>query len=133
MYKRNTISVDLHRSKRISSNFDTEVHVIKSKFKSVGYPLSFIDNVIHTFKERNIVDQNNIIDDNDDAPLIPPHFFEVNKRFILLKLPFCQTNETKSKHFLKKFHHFTKNNFEIAISWETRKIQTLFHLMDKKL
>ena len=101
MYKRNAISVDLHRSKRISSNFDTEVHIIKSKFKSVGYPLSFIDNVIRTFKERNIVDQNNVTDDNDDAPLIRPHFFEVNKRFILLKLPFCQTNETKSKHFLK--------------------------------
>ena len=132
-YKRNAISVDLHRSKRISSNFDTEVQIIKSKFKSVGYPLPFIDNVIRTFKEKNIVDQNNATDDNDDEPLIPPYFFEVNKRFILLKLPFCQNNEIKSKHFLKKFHHFTKNNFDIAISWETRKIQTLFHLKDKKL
>ena len=132
-YKRNPISVDLHRSKRISSNFDTEVQIIKSKFKSVGYPLPFIDNVIRTFKEKNIVDQNNATDDNDDEPLIPPYFFEVNKRFILLKLPFCQNNEIKSKHFLKKFQHFTKNNFDIAISWETRKIQTLFHLKDKKL
>ena len=35
--------------------------------------------------------------------------------------------------FCKKFHHFTKNNFDIAISWETRKIQTLFHLKDKTL
>ena len=64
---------------------------------------------------------------------MPPYFFEVNKRFILLKLPFCQNNEIKSKHFLKKFHQFTKNDFDIAISWETRKIQTLFHLKDKKL
>ena len=32
---------------------------------------------------------------------------------------------------MKKFHHFTKNNFDIAIIWETRKIQTLFHLKDK--
>ena len=132
-YKRNAISVDLHRSKRLSSNFDTEVQIIKSKFKSVGYPLPFIDNVIRTFKEKNIVDQNNATNDNDDEPLIPPYFFEVNKRFILLKLPFCQNNEIKSKHFLKKFHHFTKNNFDIAISWETRKIQTLFHLKEKKL
>ena len=30
------------------------------------------------------------------------------RNFILLKLPFCQNNEIKSKHFLKKFHHFTK-------------------------
>ena len=132
-YKRNAISVDLHRSKRILSNFDMEVQIIKSKFKSVGYPLPFIDNVIRTFKEKNIVDQNNATDDNDNEPLIPPYFFEVNKRFILLKLPFCQNNEIKSKHFLKKFHHFTENNFDIAISWETRKLQTLFHLKDKKL
>ena len=86
------------------------------------YPLPFIDNVIPTFKERNIVDQNNVTDDNDDEHLLPPHFFEVNKRFILLKLPFCQNNEIKSKRFLKKFHHFTKSNFDIAVSWEIRKI-----------
>ena len=29
-YKRNAISVDLHRSKQISSNYDTEVQIIKS-------------------------------------------------------------------------------------------------------
>ena len=132
-YKRNAISADLHQSKRISLNFDMEIQIIKSKFKSVGYPLRFIDNVIHTCKERNIVEQNNITDDNDDKPLLPPYFFGVNKCFILLKLPFCQNNEIKSKHFFKKFHHFTKNSSDIAISWETRKIQTQFHLMDKKL
>ena len=108
-----------------------EVQFIKSKFTSVGYPLLFIDNVIRIFKEDNIVDQNNVID--DDEPLLLPYFFEVNKRFILLMLPFCQNDETKSKHFLKKFHHFTKNNFDTAISWETRKIQTLFHSKDNKL
>ena len=88
-YKRNAISVDLHRSKRISSNFDMEVQFIKSKFISVGYPLPLIDNVIRTFKEDNIVDQNNITHHNDDEPHIPPYLFEVNKRFILLNLPFC--------------------------------------------
>ena len=56
-YKRNAISVDLHWSKRISSNFDREVQIIKSKFKSAGYSLSFIANVIRSFKERNIDDQ----------------------------------------------------------------------------
>ena len=64
---------------------------------------------------------------------MPPYFFEVNKRFILLKLRFCENNEIRSKQFLKKFHHFIKINFDIAISWETRKIQTLFHLKDKTL
>ena len=55
-----------------SLNFDMEVQFIKSKFSSVGYPLPFIDNVICTFKEDNIIDQNNIINDNDDEPLIAP-------------------------------------------------------------
>ena len=91
-YKRNAISADLHQPKRISSNFDAEVQIIKSKFKSVDYPLPFTDNVIRTFRERNTVDQNNITDDN---------FFVINKRFILLKLPFCQNIEIKSKYFLK--------------------------------
>ena len=38
--RENAISVDLHRSKRISSNFDAEVQIIKSKFKSVGLPFA---------------------------------------------------------------------------------------------
>ena len=44
---------------------------IKSKFRSVDHPLLFIVNVISAFKEDNIVDQNNVIDDNDDEPLMP--------------------------------------------------------------
>ena len=47
-----------------------EVQFIKSKFTSVGYPLPFIDSVICTFKEDNIIDQNNVIDDNDDDTTI---------------------------------------------------------------
>ena len=85
-----------------------EVQIINSKFKSVGSSLPFINYVIRTFKERNIVDQNNITDDNDDEHLLPPYFFEVNKCFILLKLPFCQNNEIKSEHFLKKIPSFYK-------------------------
>ena len=98
-----------------------EVQIIKFTFKSVGYPLP-LDNVICTFKENNIVEQNNI-NDSDDEPFIPPYLTEVNKHFILLNLPFCQNNEIKSKHFLKKFHHFTKH---FAISWEQGKYKFCF-------
>ena len=108
-----------------------KVQIIKSKFKLLGHPLLFIDNVICTFKENNIADQNKVIDDNDDEPLIAPYFCEVNKCFILLKLPFCQNNEIKPNLFLKKFYYFTKNDFDIAISWETMKIQTQFYLKNK--
>ena len=72
-------------------------------------------------------------DDNDDQSFMLPYFFEVNKCFILLEFLLCQNNEIKSKHFLKKLHQFTKNNFDNAISWETRKIQTLLRFKYKKL
>ena len=84
-YKRNAISVELHRSKQILSNFDKEVQIIKSKFKPVGYPLSFTDNVIRTFQEKNIDDQNNVLDNYHES-LIPLYLFEVNKCVILSKL-----------------------------------------------
>ena len=54
----------LHRLKRISSNCDTEVQIIRSKFKSVCYHLSFIDNVIRKFKEWNGDYQNKVTDEN---------------------------------------------------------------------
>ena len=68
-YKRIAILVDSHWSKRISSNFDPEVQIIKSKFRSVHYPLPFIDEIC-TFKERNRGDQNKVTKNNDDMPLI---------------------------------------------------------------
>ena len=43
-------------------NFDTDVQIINSKFKSVGYPLPFIDNVIRAFKETD--DQDKVTDDD---------------------------------------------------------------------
>ena len=51
----------------------------------------------------------------------------------ILKLPFYQKKETKSEHFLKKFHHFTKNNVDIAIILEIKKIKTLFRLKHEEL
>ena len=105
---RNAISVDLHCWKQISSNFDAEVKIIKYKFKWLGYPLAFIDNVIRALNEKNMVEQSNVIDHNDDEPLIPLYFFQVNKCFILLKLPFCKNNGIKSNHFLKKCPSFYK-------------------------
>ena len=62
-----------------------EVQFIKFKFTSAGYPLPFIDNVICTFKEDNIVDQDNAIVDNDDEPLITPCFLK------LINVSFCQS------------------------------------------
>ena len=48
-----------------------------------NYVIPFLGRVKHSklfcsFKEDNIIDQNNVIDDNDDEPLIPPYFFGDN-------------------------------------------------------
>ena len=43
-YKRNTISGDLHRSRKIASNFDIEIRAIKAKYNKAGYPRQFIEN-----------------------------------------------------------------------------------------
>ena len=48
-YKRNTIKAEIYRANGISSNFTNEVTVIRNKFKSVGYPVHFVNSVIHEF------------------------------------------------------------------------------------
>ena len=37
-YKRNSIKTELYRAKQMSSNFISEVTVIRNKFESTGYP-----------------------------------------------------------------------------------------------
>ena len=50
-YKRNTINDDLHPSKRISSNLDEEILLIKDNFLKADYPLPFINSVINEFRK----------------------------------------------------------------------------------
>ena len=57
--------------------------------------------------------------------------FNIPKSFILIELQCCQNNQIKSKHFLKKFHRFTKDRFEVAFKWKTRQVKTLFPLKDR--
>ena len=45
-YKQNTISRDLHRSRKIASNFDIKIRAIKAKYSKAGYPQRFIESVI---------------------------------------------------------------------------------------
>ena len=47
----NTNNGDLHLSKRISSNFDEEIPLIKKKFMKADYPLLFINSVVYEFQK----------------------------------------------------------------------------------
>ena len=48
-YKRNTISGDLHRSRKIASNFDIEIRAIKAKCNKAESSQRFIESVIRGF------------------------------------------------------------------------------------
>ena len=52
-YKGNAINGDLHRSKRISSNFDKEISLIKEKFMKADHPLRFMNSVVNEFQKCN--------------------------------------------------------------------------------
>ena len=50
---------------------------------------------------------------------------------MVVEIPYCESNEKRSKTFIKKFNYFTNNLFNIRIKWKTRKIKSLFLLKDK--
>ena len=122
-YKRNTINTDLYRAKRIASNLDNELVIIKKKFLAADYPHKFINSVINTFIEKE--------NEKEEEYSIPPNFFEIPKPVI--EIPFCVKNEIAFKQFTKKFNYFTNYKFDVRIKWLTRKIRTLFQLKDKSL
>ena len=128
-YKRNTITKDLHRAGNIASNMIEEIQTIRKKFIKDDYPRPFFNSVINQYNNKTKEQQI----DNEDDYFIPPYLFEEEKPLILLKLPFCEQNEAKSKDFIKKFHKFANNNLRVAISWKTRKLKTLFKIKDKNL
>ena len=107
-YKRNAINGDLHRSKRISSNFDEEISLIKEKFRKADYPLRFINSVVNEFQKGK--------ECGDESFIIPTSLFEIAEPLIFVEIPYCELNEIKSKHFLKKFHRFTNNSFGMVIT-----------------
>ena len=99
-YKRSSITTDLQRAKRIATDFNKEVKIIRNKFIKADYPKAFINNVIKQFNSDQL--HNEISE--DDEPLIPPDFFEIEKPFHPLYLLYCEKNQSKSKDFIKKFH-----------------------------
>ena len=129
-YKRNTLLGELHRAKKISSNFQKEVKNIKEKFNKTNFPLRFINNVVTQFNKNMY---NNKERNEEDEMIIPPHLFEILKKILFLQVPFCEANEKRSKNFLNKFYNFTNEKFKLIIRWKTRNLKSLFPLKDKDL
>ena len=87
------------------------------------YPLRCINNVVNEFQKGK--------ECGDESFIIPPSLLEITKPFRFVEIPYSELNEIKSKHFLKKFHRFTKNSFGIVTMWKTRNIRSLSPLKDK--
>ena len=109
--------------------FSEEIRFVSNKYEKDDYPKGFINSVIGQFQDNS--SQSNI-DDFDDYIALPI-FFNIPKSFIIIELPFCETNEIKSKYFLKKIHCFTKDCFEVAIKWKTSQVITLFPLKKRSI
>ena len=122
-HKRNTINDDLHCSS--SSNFDEEIPLIKEKFMKADYPLHFINSVINEFQKGK--------DGGDESFIIPTSLFEIAKPLIFVEIPYCELNEIKSKHFLKKFHKFTNNSFRMVVTYHVLSIEEIVRVVHIRL
>ena len=121
-YKKNSLRTELYRAKQISSNFDTELERITTKFQDAAYPKNFITSTIKEFNTP------------DDIYAIPPWLFEDTPTpTILLRLPYCETNERDAFKLTNRLAFFTQNKYNFRIIWNTKKIRALFPLKDRNL
>ena len=108
-YKRNAITGELHRAKRIASNFDDETKRIRSKYTDAGYPKHVIENTIKNFNIKK------------DEFLIPSWLFDERKH-VTIRLPFSSKNEKYCAYFINKLVSFTSGKVKFNVVCNTRKI-----------
>ena len=108
-YKRNTITGELHRAKRIALKFDDETKKIRSKYADARYPKHVIENTIKNFNTKK------------DVLLIPPCLFDERKH-VTIRSPFSPKNEKYFAYFINKLVSFTSGKFKFNVAWNTHKI-----------
>ena len=101
-YKRNAITGELHRAKRIASNFDNETKRIRNKYRDAGYPKNVIENTIKNFNSKK------------DELLIPPWLFDERKH-VTIRLPFSSKNEKYCAYFINKLVSFTSGKVKFNV------------------
>ena len=83
----------MNRAIRIASFPADEIPKIKQKFLNADYPYRFINSAINKFQEKS---------DGTDDYIIPPGFFDIPKKVVLVDIPYCLKKEEFSKRFIKK-------------------------------
>ena len=116
-YRKKAVNGELHRAKKISSNFQSERARIKAKFLNAGFPHKVIESTINIF--------NNV----DEELMIPKWLFDERKT-IAINLPFSNKNEHFSKIFFEKLEFYTNGKVKFNIIGSTRKIKSLFKIKD---
>ena len=79
--------------------------------------MRFINSVIDEFQKGK--------DYADESFVISPNLFGITKPFISIVShqtfqPYCEVNEIKSEHFLKKFDKSSNDGFRVVMTWEAR-------------
>ena len=110
-YKKKVINGELHRSKKISSNFQSEIARIEAQFLKAGFPYKFIENTINNF--------NNVYEEL----MIPSCIFDQRKA-VAINLPFSNKNDYFSKTFCKKLEFYTNGKVRFNIIWAARKTRS---------
>ena len=62
--------------------------------------------------------------------IIPSWLFE-DRKTLIIRLPYCETNEKEVWRFTNKLSVFTNDKYIFRVVWETKKIRSLFPLKDK--
>ena len=112
----------MNRVTRIASLPADEIPKIKQNFLNADYPHKFINSVINNFQEKS--------KETYDC-IIPPGFFDVPKKVVLVDIRYCPKNEEFAKCFMKNFDVFTDNKYDIRIKWITKKVKQLFKLKSR--
>ena len=117
-FKRSAINSDLHRARKISSDFEQELKFIREKYKNADYPIRFIESVINKFLTQST--------ENPQHPDNMP-----SKALIPIYLPYCEINENITSHFINTLNRYSVNKFRFTIMWKTKRIRSLFKIKDK--
>ena len=121
-YKMNNYCKNI-KLKKIATDFQKEVTSVCKEFLKADSLIKLINSVIN--------ESCNETESTEDSYIIPPNLFKEEKCIVMIKIPYCEKNEKKSKDFLKKVYSFRGYNFRLLITWKTSKIQTLFDVKEK--
>ena len=117
-YKRNAIISELHRAKKIATNFDMEIKRVVNKYTVAGFPSRSVHTITNNFNSG----KGNLI--------IPQWLFDEREAFTIHP-PFSPSNESFVRMLVSRLNYFTSEKCKFNVVWNTRKVQSLFPLKDK--